>query len=263
MGKKMAKQMKALVKKAVNAFGYDLVRKTPYRWPGELDEFDLDLVRYIQKKEFTMVSLERLINTIKACKYVCENNIPGDFVECGVWRGGNGILAQKIFQKFGVKKKVWMYDTFSGMTEPSTVDVNIYTGKKALEKYIQKQRSSYNEWSFSPLEEVKNNCTESSLDLASFEFIQGDVCETLKVSSNLPEKIAVLRLDTDWYESTRAELENLYPNVSNGGVLIIDDYGSWDGSRKAVDEYFSKAAYKPLFNVVDLDARSAVKWDAN
>jgi hypothetical protein len=68
-----------------------------------------------------------------------------------------------------------------------------------------------------------------------------------------------LRLDTDWYKSTKTELEWLYPTLSNSGVLIIDDYGHWQGSRKAVDEYFANSEYKPLFNVVDYTGRSAIK----
>ena len=97
------------------------------------------------------------------------------------------------------------------------------------------------------------------MDVGSFSFIKGDVCETLKSPQNIPEKISVLRLDTDWYESTKAELEELYPKLSNGGVLIIDDYGHWQGARKAVDEYFSSQQYKPLFNVIDRTGRSAIK----
>ncbi len=109
------------------------------------------------------------------------------------------------------------------------------------------------------MENVKNNCEKSNLDIKSFHFIKGDVCETLKDTKNIPKEIAILRLDTDWYESTKVELEVLYPKLSHKGVLIIDDYGHWEGARKAVDEYFSSASYKPLFNVTDYTGRSAIK----
>ena len=89
------------------------------------------------------------------------------------------------------------------------------------------------------------------------KLIQGDVAETLLESKNLPEKIAILRLDTDWYESTRIELERLYPLLEPGGVLIIDDYGHFDGARKAVDEYFK--AERPWMHYVDYTCRLILK----
>ncbi len=94
------------------------------------------------------------------------------------------------------------------------------------------------------------------------EFIQGDVFDTLRCIEKLPDEISVLRLDTDWYESTKFELETLYPRLSQRGVLIIDDYGYWEGARKAVDEFFLKMPYKPLFNVVDSTGRSAIKSES-
>ena len=93
----------------------------------ELDKEEVGLIRYVLESYFTMTSVARLVNTLKACKYAVENNIPGDFVECGVWRGGHGILAKKIFERMGSNKKVWMYDTFEGMAEPTEYDVKART----------------------------------------------------------------------------------------------------------------------------------------
>ena len=125
-----------------------------------------------------------------------------------------------------------------------------------------KAKNTHNEWCYASLEDVQKNCSDSGIDIAALKFIKGDVCDTLKKPDNVPDKISVLRLDTDWYESTKAELEVLYPKLSNGGVLIIDDYGHWEGARKAVDEYFSLQKYKPLFNVIDRTGRSALKFDS-
>ena len=111
------------------------------------------------------------------------------------------------------------------------------------------------------MEDVKKNCLNAGLNLESIKFIKGDISDTLKSVENIPDVISVLRLDTDWYESTKVELEVLYPNLSEKGVIILDDYGHWEGSRKAVDEYFSSKKYKPLFNIIDKDCRSAVKID--
>lgn len=107
--------------------------------------------------------------------------------------------------------------------------------------------------------EVKNNCKKFNTNLDKFIFVKGDVTQTLLNKSNLPKKISVLRLDTDFYESTRIELDILYPLLSPKGVLIIDDYGSWTGSKKAVDEYFKMKDFKPLLNVIDRGGRSSIK----
>ena len=228
----------------------------------ELEKFDINLINQIIDKKYTMTSVHRLINTLKSCYYVVENNIPGDFVECGVWRGGNGILAKKIFEHLNSEKKVWMFDTFEGMTAPTNVDIEAINQISAENKFAESQTNTHNEWCYASLEDVQKNCSDSGIDIAALKFIKGDVCDTLKKPDNVPDKISVLRLDTDWYESTKAELEVLYPKLSNGGVLIIDDYGHWEGARKAVDEYFSLQKYKPLFNVIDRTGRSALKFDS-
>ena len=228
----------------------------------ELDSKDIELINYVLDKKLSMASTQRLVNTIKSCRYVVENNIPGDFVECGVWRGGNGILAKKVFEHLYSNKNVWMYDTFEGMTEPTNFDVEAINQLSAQDKFLKSQTETHNEWCYSSLEEVQKNCLDAGLDIESFSFLKGDVCETLKTPKNIPEQISVLRLDTDWYESTKAELEILYPKLSNGGVLIIDDYGHWEGARKAVDEYFDLQKYKPLLNIIDRTGRSALKFDS-
>jgi len=225
----------------------------------ELEAEEVKLISYVLENNFTMTSVARLVNTLKSCKYVVQNNIPGDFVECGVWRGGHGILAKKIFERMGSSKKVWMYDTFEGMAEPTEYDVNAKTKELAKAKYQVAIKDTHVDWCYASLEDVKKCCQVSGIDINSIKFIKGDVCNTLNDPANRPDKIAVLRLDTDWYKSTKTELELLYPTLSNSGVLIIDDYGHWQGSRKAVDEYFANSEYKPLFNVVDYTGRSAIK----
>lgn len=236
--------------------------KTPKKYqnlPVELTDNDVEIIKYIIDQKHTMTSIPRLVNTLKSCRYAVENNIPGDFVECGVWRGGNGILAKKIFEALGSNKKVWMFDTYEGMTEPTDLDVTAHSKIKAKTQYDKTQTESGTEWCYASIEDVENNCRMSSIDTRGINFVKGDVLETLKDTQYIPDSISVLRLDTDWYESTKLELEVLYPNLSKNGVLIIDDYGHWEGARKAVDEYFSNQEYKPLFNVIDYTGRSALK----
>ncbi len=227
--------------------------------PIELDEFEVALMKSMLESGKSMTNNPRLGGLIKACRYVVENNIPGDFVEVGVWRGANGIVAKKIFERLGSDKKVWMFDTFEGMTEPTSVDVNAKKQVLALHMFKQNQRATHNEWCYASLDEVRKNCIEANLDIESFKFIKGDVSKTLRQTENLPNEICLLRLDTDWYESTKVELEVLYPILSQYGVLMIDDYGHWEGARRAVDEYFSSTDYKPLFNAIDYTGRSAIK----
>jgi hypothetical protein len=92
-------------------------------------------------------------------------------------------------------------------------------------------------------------------------FVVGKVEQTLNLRSNIPDAIALLRLDTDWYESTKVELETLYDKLSPGGILLIDDYGYWDGTRRAVDEFFNSLPRKMLFNRIDNGGRLGVKID--
>ena len=114
----------------------------------ELDKEEVGLIRYVLESYFTMTSVARLVNTLKSCKYAVENNIPGDFVECGVWRGGHGILAKKIFERMGSNKKVWMYDTFEGMAEPTEYDVNARTKELATVKYNQTKTDTHVDWCY-------------------------------------------------------------------------------------------------------------------
>jgi O-methyltransferase len=257
--------MKSLVKRSIVKFlknlGYSIhpINNKYHNIAVELDDNDVDLIKYVLDSGYTMTSVPRLVNTLKSLRYVVENKIPGDFVECGVWRGGNGILAKKLFDELDSERCVWMFDTFEGMTEPTELDVKAHTKQQAFKNYISKQLDTHNEWCYSSLEEVQNNCSKSGLNFDDFKFVKGDVCKTLLEKQNIPQGISVLRLDTDWYQSTKAELEILYPILTVGGVLIIDDYGGWEGARKAVDEYFLKMNYKPLFNVIDYTGRSAIK----
>lgn len=194
-----------------------------------------------------------------ACKHAIKSNIDGDFVECGVWRGGNAIVAAAIFELYGAKRNVWLFDTFKGMTLPTEADIRASSGQTATAKYLENQRNDHNDWAYASLDDVKENFRNKGLLSDNVIFVQGDVCLTLDDASNLPPKISVLRLDTDWYESTKKELEVLYPRISIGGCVIVDDYGAWEGSKKATDEYFASLSNRPLLQYTDNSGRIAVK----
>jgi len=225
-------------------------KKPDPEFPVEFTDSDRAIFDHVVNNRLTMVGPERLIATIAACKYAV--GLEGDFVECGVWRGGNSIAAKMIFDRERADKDVWLFDTFAGMTAPTHADTTTWSDKATEEAFAERQAGGHNEWCYASIEDVKRKFP----NLDRVRFVKGDVVETLK--GELPERIAVLRLDTDFYESTKAELEALYPRLVSGGVLIIDDYGHWDGARRAADEYFASVP-RPLFHASDYTGRIGVK----
>ncbi|MFL9812234.1 class I SAM-dependent methyltransferase [Stutzerimonas sp. VN223-3] len=235
--------------------------KKAAKMPVEFTQEEKNIVSYVMDNKLTLVSYERLWATLMACKHAVERDIPGDFVECGVWRGGNAILAAAIFKLYGSDRRVYLFDTFKGMTEPTEADKYFSDGSSVREVFLSKQRDTHNEMYYSALEEVKANFAKANLLDENVIIVEGDVLVTLEQEQNLPDKIAVLRLDTDWYESTKKELEILYPRVSIGGSLIIDDYGHFTGSKKATDDYFEETKKRPLLLYTDYTGRIGVKYD--
>jgi hypothetical protein len=162
----------------------------------------------------------------------------------------------KTLLALGVRdRKLILYDTFSGNPPPTAEDISFegISGQKMLEE----NRTNETNWLEVGLEGVRSNLLSTGYPAERLEFIEGRVEETLL--RHVPDKIAILRLDTDWYESTRAELQILYPRLSDGGVLVVDDYGYWRGARKAVDEFLSTLDFKPLLHRIDFDGRLLIK----
>ncbi len=178
---------------------------------------------------------------IQAVRYIEASGVPGDIVECGVWRGGHLVIAGLMKQQLGFDRQIWAFDTFAGMTAPSEADFKPGDDLDVRKKYTSLNRDDRNEWCLASEEEVLDNFA-ARVGNRDLRTIKGPVEETLAKPENLPARIAILRLDTDFYESTKAELNILYPRLSPGGVMIIDDYGEWAGARKAVDEYFAGQA---------------------
>jgi O-methyltransferase len=187
---------------------------------------------------YTITAPETVGDLVDRAGYVVKNEIPGDFVECGVFRGGSAMAMALALMELGEKRNLWLYDTFTGMTVPTPVDIDV-AGLHASDI----------------LSAVKCECglLEVQANMASTGFggdvvyVVGPVERRLLVPEFVPERIAILRLDTDWYESTKCELEILYPKLVHGGVLIVDDYGHWQGAKKAVDEYFGPEAISDTF----------------
>jgi len=225
-----------------------------------LRDLDAPIRRIIERvRPFTMTSDERLAALCSAVAHVVKHDVAGDFVECGVWKGGSTMAAALAFEASGdVGRHLYLFDTFEGMVEPTAVDRCARTGKTAAHLLATTSRSE-RIWAYSPLDEVKRNIASTGYPAERVAFVKGKVEETIPAFG--PEKVAILRLDTDWYESTRHELVNLYPRLSVGGVLIIDDYGHWEGARRAVDEYFEEHRVRTFLHRIDYTGRIGIKTD--
>lgn len=229
--------------------------------PVEFTERDEAILEYVRERELTMSGPLRLIATINACRHAVQSEIPGDFVECGVWRGGNSLAAKMTFEAYGSDKQVYLFDTFAGMTAPTEHDTSIYEQVASDAQFGAAQRDGHNEWCFASLDDVRRNFRDAKVDMGGVHFVPGDVMKTLIVPANVPERISVLRLDTDFYDSTKVEMEVLYPRLESRGSLLLDDFGYWDGTRKAVVEYLADLppAQRPLLNYTDTAGRMGIK----
>lgn len=207
-------------------------------------------------KPFTMTSIERMYALYKAVMHVSRNSIPGDIVECGVWKGGSAMLMAMTLLARGDVRDIYLYDTFAGMSEPSEMDVD-YMGKKALDFWWGVGKYSKWDSTIVSMEEVQSNIAAINYPSERLHYIEGKIEDTIPLFA--PERIAILHLDTDWYESTRHELVHLYPRLTLNGILLIDDYGHFKGARQAVDEYFSASRTRMFFSRVDYTGRIGVK----
>ncbi len=210
---------------------------------------------------FTMTSPERIAALCDAVRYVAANEIPGAIVECGVWRGGSMMAVAETLQQLAAPDRdLYLFDTFAGMTPPSESDTR-FDGAEAQQLLEHESREDAKSvWCVSGLDEVAANLATTRYPAEKLHFVPGPVEATLPAAA--PEQIAILRLDTDWYESTRHELELLFPRLSPGGVLIVDDYGYWQGARRAVEEYFARNSTAMLLTRIDFTGRIGVYYPA-
>lgn len=222
------------------------VRNVARRFARDTEDFDSGFHPHAAKvRGYTMTSVHRQHALYEAVKYVVANKIAGSFVECGVYRGGSSLLAALTFSELGDRRDLWLYDTFAGMTPPTEFDSKRnLSAERTVEHFEKSNSGDFNEWCFASLDDVKACLALANYPAEKVHYVVGDVSKTLVDTK--PGQIAILRLDTDFYDSTKAELEQLYDLLSPGGILIIDDYGSWDGARKAVDEY-NVSLSRPLF----------------
>ena len=211
-------------------------------------------------KPYTMASWEGLWAVVQSVRYVHGRGIAGDFVECGVWRGGSSMAAAMAFALAGdTGRTLHLFDTFAGMNRPTGDDRVVGSGEQTMAKWMQTRTADDSStWCQASMEDVLVNLARTSYPPERIRLIRGKVEDTLRVAAHIPDRIAILRLDTHWYESTRAELETLFARVTTGGVVIFDDYDHWVGAKKAIDEFL--ATQPPyLLNRIDDAGRLLVR----
>lgn len=246
-----------LINNVVKNFGYEIINNIDKEGiPNDIIDAEFRHI-YNLCKEYSLCAVTPMFALFKSIEYIVKNHIEGDFVECGVYKGGSTMLMAHTLRHFNqTNRKIYLYDTFEGMSSPTKRDVSI-DGKHAGELLDKGDKTTNEVWCFSPIDEVRKNMESTSYPMDNLFFVQGKVEDT--IPGTVPDRIALLRLDTDWYESTRHELQHLYPILSQNGVLIIDDYGYWRGAREAVDEYFKNNSTNLLLNRIDAAVRLCIK----
>lgn len=225
-------------------YGYTINRIVPQELPQEMEPTIRAAMPY------TATSIERITCLIESVNYIERYRIPGDIVECGVFRGGSVMAAAlTLLDLKSVDRHLYLFDTFEGMPDPGNEDRD--SSGVSAESQIDSVHC------YASLDEVRRSVLGTGYPADRVHFVKGMVEDTIPEQS--PDRIALLRLDTDWYQSTKHELLHLYPRLVDQGVLIIDDYGHWQGARKAVDEFISELKDPILLHRIDYTGRIAIK----
>jgi O-methyltransferase len=248
--------LKRGVRRALGSLGVEVTRVRP-PWPRDFQQAEIDLYREVAP--YTMTTPEAIYALAEGVRYVVSTQIPGAIVECGVWRGGSMMAVARMLLDLGQTDiDLYLFDTFEGMPEPTEKDV-CWTGSTAevlLAREPKEEESLLR--ARAPIDHVHHAVHSVPYPASKIHFVKGKVEDT--IPGQAPSQIALLRLDTDWYESTKHELVHLYPRLAVGGVLILDDYGWWRGAGQATDEYFRENGPAPLLvRIDDSGCRLAVK----
>jgi hypothetical protein len=260
--------IRRIINAAASSLGYSIQRERrngvgppSEELPADFTVEDREIWRSVAP--YTMTSKERVVSLVRAVQYIERYKIPGAVVECGVWKGGSMMAVAKTLLAHGwTDRELFLFDTYSGMPEASSVDVDgsdrsaaALLGELRVRPVEEQKQSDIA--ALCPLEIVQTNLASTGYPMDRIRFIEGKVEDT--IPQHAPSSIALLRLDTDWYESTRHELVHLFPRLSHGGILVIDDYGHWRGARLAADEYFEQNGQPIFLSRIDYTGRIAVR----
>lgn len=219
--------------------GYRIVKTLPFDGEKRRDGTDWPMFGY------SMVGSKRLDNLETCVRTILAENVPGDLLETGVWRGGACILMKAVLNRFHDQSRcVWLADSFQGLPKPTAVT--------DLDKRFDLSDCDFMKVS---QEQVEANFQRFNLLDERVRFLKGWFCDTLPKAPI--KQLALLRLDGDLYDSTRDALNAMYRRVSPGGFIIVDDYGSWNGCRVAVDEFRTAHGIKSELTKIDF---TGVYW---
>lgn len=210
-------------------------------------------------RRYTMTSVERLYALWSAVRYLTEAEVPGDFVEAGVWRGGSVMLMARELMRLGrATRRLWLYDTFAGLPRPDAeIDIDVL-GNRAIDGWrMHNVEGEGSIWAYADEAEVRANMAATGYPSHLLEFVVGKVEDT--IPKVVPDRIALLRIDTDWYQSYRHLLGSLYDRLVPGGILILDDYGHMLGARRATDEFRQERRIRQPLLRVDYSCRMMIK----
>lgn len=228
-------------------------KKKPPEFPADYDEAMRETIRSV--RGWTMTNREKLFALISAVRYIVRYDIPGDIAECGVWRGGSmQAVARELIRLGDTSRHLYLFDTYEGMTPPTEADVR-WDGKPAV-GLLEANEQAHPIWAYATLEDVQNGFAAIDYPADKIHYVQGKVEDT--IPDQMPTNTAILRLDTDWYESSKHELDHMYDTLAPGGVLLLDDYGYWEGQRRATDEWIDRTN-EPLLLLRMTQGRVAVK----
>jgi hypothetical protein len=224
-------------------------------YPPDYSQSDIETIRVVAP--FTMTSAEKIYGLLRAVDHIIQADIEGDVVECGVWKGGSMMaVARQLLHLNTRSRRLHLFDTFEGMPAPQDVDRS-YLGEQAADLLSAADPADSWVWARGLLEEAQKAMGQTGYPPELISYVRGKVEDTIPGAA--PEQIALLRLDTDWYESTYHELRHLYPRLVPGGILILDDYGHWEGARHAVDQYFAEEHIRLFLHRIDYAGRLAIK----
>jgi O-methyltransferase len=253
----MRESVKRRVRNTLSKRGLSLQREIG----ADFSEATVDTIKTV--RPYTMTTVARIEAVCSATEHIVRNKIPGAFVESGVWMGGSSMAAALTLVKNGVADRdLYMFDTFDGMPAPGEEDALIGSDNASLRAWWEAENKRLTKegddpWLHAPVDKVRGHMGLTGYDLDHVHLVPGMVEDT--VPKNAPDQIAFLRLDTDYYSSTKVELETMFPRLSPGGILIVDDYGFTEGTRKAVDDYFASYPEPVYFHRVDSCARLMIK----
>ena len=259
--------IKLFIQKTLAKFGYIIVKQN--QWRPKQNFESLDISEDIKPKIIgnTMLYEIRLVNILLVSEYLLSSKIEGDFVECGVWKGGSVALMAHFLKIKNEIRDIHLFDCFDDICQPdSEVD-----GEKAIR---EAGGMDFAKGELKPLKGIYDNHGGAGNEIKVQSLIVNEIGypsehviihkgwfqDTLPEARDKIQKIALLRLDGDWYASTMVCLESLYEKVAIGGIVIIDDYECYEGCKRAVDEFLLKINFKPFLIKVDDECVYWIKY---